>query len=106
MAKSTHAGLPWLRYLRHAFADRVHFWPFDGWNVPAGKSAIVEVYPALWSRQFAVDGRDPHQHDAWSVAEQLGRLDRSGDLAATFAPSLSDQERAIAQVEGWIFGVM
>jgi hypothetical protein len=27
---------------------RVHFWPFDGRDVPAGRSAIAEVYPALW----------------------------------------------------------
>jgi hypothetical protein len=30
VAKSTHAGLPWLRYLRKALGDRVQFWPFDG----------------------------------------------------------------------------
>ena len=45
VAKSTHAGLPWLRYLRNQLGDRVHFWPFDGWAIPAGKSAMVKVYP-------------------------------------------------------------
>jgi hypothetical protein len=44
VAKSTHAGLPWLRRLR---VTRVHFWPFDGWDVPAGRSVVVEVYPSL-----------------------------------------------------------
>jgi hypothetical protein len=53
VAKSTHAGIPWLRYIRRRLGDRVHFWPFDGWNIPAGCSAIAEVYPALWSRSFA-----------------------------------------------------
>src|SRR5262249_54846432 len=43
---STHAGIPWLRFLRKNLGDRVHFWPFDGWKVPPGKSAVVEVYPA------------------------------------------------------------
>jgi hypothetical protein len=43
VAKATHAGIPWLRFLRKSLEDRVHFWPFDGWKVPLGKSAVVEV---------------------------------------------------------------
>ena len=46
-AKSTHAGLPWLRYLRQRLVGRVHFWPFDGWTPPPGRSVIAEVYPRL-----------------------------------------------------------
>ena len=53
VAKSTHAGIPWLRFIRQRLGARVHFWPFDGWDIPAGHSAIAEVYPALWSRSFA-----------------------------------------------------
>lgn len=106
VAKSTHAGLPWLRYLRRAVGDRVHWWPFDGWIVPGGKSAIVEVYPALWSRGFAAEGRNPHQHDAWAVAEHLRRCDHDGTMATMFLPCLSEQEREVAAVEGWILGVM
>jgi hypothetical protein len=52
VAKSTHAGLPWLRFARHRLGARIHFWPFDGWDIPAGRSAITEVYPALWSRSL------------------------------------------------------
>jgi len=48
VAKSTHAGIPWLRFLRHRLGANLHFWPFDGWVIPAGRSAIVEVYPALY----------------------------------------------------------
>ena len=47
VAKSTHAGIPWLRFIRQRLRDRVHFWPFDGWDIPAGRSAVVEVYPSL-----------------------------------------------------------
>jgi hypothetical protein len=36
VAKSTFAGLPWLLYLRNWRKRPVHFWPFDGWEVPAG----------------------------------------------------------------------
>ncbi len=40
VAKSTHAGIPWLRFVRMRVGDRIHFWPFDGWKVPPGKSAV------------------------------------------------------------------
>ena len=58
VAKSTHAGLPWLRYLRQQVAIRVHFWPFDGWAI-AGSSVVAEVYPSLWSRSLAARGTHP-----------------------------------------------
>ena len=35
VAKSTHAGIPWLRFIRQRLGGRVHFWPFDGWDIPA-----------------------------------------------------------------------
>ena len=34
VAASTHAGLPWLLYLRKQCKRPIHFWPFDGWEVP------------------------------------------------------------------------
>lgn len=105
VAKSTHAGLPWLRYLRREVGERVHFWPFDGWEMPPQKSAIVEVYPALWSRAFAREGRTPDQHDAWSIAEQLRRSDRDGTLGGLLSPRLTKQEQSVAEIEGWILGV-
>jgi hypothetical protein len=57
VAKSTHAGIPWLRFIRQRLGSRVHFWPIDGWDILAGRSAIAEVYPALWSRTFKREGR-------------------------------------------------
>jgi hypothetical protein len=105
VAKSTHAGIPWLRYIRDQLGKRVHFWPFDGWDVPAGRSAIAEAYPALWSRNFAVEDRTPDQHDAFSIAAWLSRADQNGRLAACLNPDLTPPERTLAQVEGWILGV-
>ena len=105
MAKSTHAGLPWLRYLRQQVGGQVHFWPFDGWGIPAGRSVIAEVYPALWSRSFAREARSPDQHDAYSVAEWMRRADLDGTLSGYFDPFLSPAERKVAQVEGWILGI-
>jgi hypothetical protein len=105
VAKSTHAGIPWLRFIRQHLGTRDHFWPFDGWDVPAGRSAIAEVYPALWSRSFVREGRAPDQHDAYSVAAWLSRADHDGTLAAFLKPDLAGSERTATQVEGWILGV-
>ena len=105
VAKSTHSGLPWLRYLRQHLNGRVHFWPFDGWSIPPSGSVIVEVYPSLWSRSFPREDRDAHQHDAYSVAAWMRRADHDGGLAEFFEPSLTPDERTAAQIEGWILGV-
>jgi hypothetical protein len=105
VAKATHAGLPWLRFIRGRLGARVHFWPFDGWDIPAGRSAIAEVHPALWSRGLATEGRTRHQHNAFSIAAWLSRNDRDGSLAAFLKPELGPADRGVAQVEGWILGV-
>jgi hypothetical protein len=105
VAKSTHAGIPWLRFIRQRLGQRVHFWPFDGWDIPAGRSAIAEVYPSLWNRSCAREDRNGDQHDAYCIAAWLSRADRDRSLAAYLTPDLTPLERAIAQVEGWILGV-
>lgn len=105
VAKSTHSGIPWLRHLRRSLGPVVHFWPFDGWNIPAGRSAVVEVYPVLWSRSFSPEERNADQHDAYSVAAWMRRADLDGSLAEFFEPNLTPAERQVAQVEGWILGL-
>jgi hypothetical protein len=35
VAKATHAGLPWLRFIRRELGQKVHFWPYDGWDYSA-----------------------------------------------------------------------
>lgn len=105
VAKSTHAGIPWLRYIRQRLREQVHFWPFDGWSVPFHSSVIAEVYPALWNKSFPVSGRTPHQHDAFSIAEWFRRADANGTLVQFFCPTLEASERQTAAVEGWILGV-
>jgi hypothetical protein len=105
VAKSTHAGLPWLRFLRNRLGARVFFWPFDGWSIPAGRSAIVEVYPRLWRRGPAPQGWTSDQHDAWTVAGELRHLDCDGGLRPLLEPRLTEEERATAEIEGWILGV-
>jgi hypothetical protein len=105
VAKSTHAGIPWLRFLRMKAGDRVHFWPFDGWQIPPGKSVVAEVYPALWSHSFPRDGRNSDQQDAYAAAEWLRRSDLEGSLDRFLNPSVTEQERKVAEIEGWILGI-
>lgn len=106
VAKSTHAGLPWLRYLRRQLSDRIHFWPFDGWEIAEGKSALVEVYPSLWSKSTPREGRTPDQHDAYVAAAWLRQVDLGGSLEGFLKPAMLPGEYPVARVEGWILGVM
>lgn len=105
VAKSTHAGLPWLRHLRQELGDRIQFWPFDGWQPMPGKSVIAEVYPSLWNRSYPVDDRTPDQHDAYSIVRWMREADVNGTLVGHFDPGLPPHERAQAAIEGWILGV-
>ncbi len=106
VAKSTHAGLPWLRYLRNQLGARVHFWPFDGWELPAGKSALVEVYPSLWSKSYPRESRTSDQHDAYVATSWLRKVDQNGSLDRYLKPCLLPGEYHVARLEGWILGVM
>jgi hypothetical protein len=105
IAKSTHAGLPWLRKIRREAGDRVHFWPFDGWDIPAGKSVLAEVDPSLLRDRYPQQGRTAHQHAAYSVARWLSEIDRQRALDQFLHPPLTDEERKIAAREGWVLGV-
>jgi hypothetical protein len=105
VAKSTHAGLPWLRHLLQQLGEHVHFWPFDGWTPPPGRSVIAEVYPALWSRTYPNEDHNPHQHDAYSVARWMQLTDAADALPVHFHPQLDPAEHKLAQLEGWILGL-
>ena len=105
VAKSTHSGLPWLRHLRRQLGSKVHFWPFDGWSVPAGRSVVAEVYPSVWRSGYAREGRNPDQHDAYVVAAWMKDSDLNGSLTDFFEPALPSDITGLARIEGWILGV-
>lgn len=105
VATSTHAGIPWLRFLREEGGDRIFFWPFDGWQPPEGKFVIAEVYPSIFRNRYAKNGRTTDEHDAYSVARWLKETDRNGTLERYFDPPLALSERRIAVLEGWILGI-
>jgi hypothetical protein len=107
VAKATYAGIPWLLFLRTQLdGNMIHFWPFDGWDVPQGRNVIAEVYPSLWMRRFPRENRDSDQHAAYSVSAWLRRADQDGTLPQFFRPPLTPEEHKSAEVEGWILGVV
>jgi hypothetical protein len=106
VAKSTFAGLPWLRHLRNNCQRRIHFWPFDGWEIPNAMSVIAEVYPSLWMRRYKNGGRNADCHAAYAAASWLQRADLDGSLAMFLQPPLTPKERELAAIEGWILGVV
>lgn len=109
VALSTHAGLPFLRKIRNAL-PKIHFWPFDGWKIPRGKSCIVEAYPRLYLEKYPRDKSDTSQFtsdewDAYVTAKWMQVADREGDLKTLLNPTLPDSVREAAHYEGWILGV-
>lgn len=105
VAKSTHAGLPWLRRLRREVGHRIHFWPFDGWEVPAGKSVVAEVFPSIFRNRFPREGRTVDEQDAFSIARWLSQTDDRGCWDQYLRPLLTAAERTTAGLEGWILGI-
>ncbi len=105
VAKSTYAGLPWLRRLRVEAGDRIHVWPFDGWTPEPGKCVVAEIFPSIFRNRYDRRGRTVDQQDAYATARWLAETDRRGLLPRYFEPPLTESERAIADLEGWILGV-
>jgi len=105
VAKSTHAGLPWVCHLREQIGAGLHCWPFDGWSVPGGRSMMAEAYPSLWNADHARGTLTPDQHDAWTIANHLREADLDGRLSHYLHPDLSAAESSLAAIEGWILGV-
>ena len=107
VAKSTHAGIAWLKIIRDqpGLLDNVHFWPFDGCNVPDEKSVIAETYPSMFRRRYRAAGRTADEQDAYGVAMWLKHMDGRGVLDHYFNPPLTLPERRLVELEGWILGV-
>lgn len=104
-ARATHAGLPWLAYLRRSGGERVHFWPFDGFAVPAKRAVVAEVRPARFRHRYPKDGLNKEEQDAWSTCAWLQERDQLGLLRPYFTPPLATAEQEQARLEGWILGV-
>lgn len=104
VASSTHAGLPWLRWLRERAGTRLHFWPYDGLEIASGSSVVAEAYPALWFRAGCPKDWSRDQWDAFLIAEALERSSREGILATWFERQWPNALDAVIAKEGWILG--
>lgn len=108
VGKSTHCGIPWLRFIRQNAdpSNRPYFWPFDGFEIPPNKSVIAEVFPSIFRKRYLKkENYTPDDHDAMCVAQWLKDMDGRGLLKTYFNPPVTDEERKIAMLEGWILGV-
>ena len=107
VAMSSHAGIPWLRFLRNHsdLSGKIHFWPFDGFTIPRRASVMAEVYPSIFRRRFPKIYKSGDEHDAYSIARWLQEMDSRGVLSQYFNPPLTKKEKDQAKLEGWILGV-
>ena len=105
--KSTHAGIIWLHEMRRrpGLLQRVHFWPFDGFDVPEDKSVVAEAYPSLFRRRYLSEDHTSDEHDAYCVSLWLKHMDGRGSLRQYLNPPLTLPERRFADIEGWIIGI-
>lgn len=107
VAKSTHTGLPWLRFLReqHRLSGRIHFWPMDGWEIPVSGSLLLEAYPSLYRPHLDLPFASQDQNDAYAIAKWLQREDAVGRLPSQLTgEGITADEKNVAMTEGWILG--
>jgi hypothetical protein len=104
VASSTHAGLPWLLWLRERAGVSLHFWPYDGTDVPQGASVIAEAYPALWFRSGCPENWSRDQWDAFLIAEAFAGAAQAGLLSSWFKPQWPEHLNEVIEREGWILG--
>ncbi len=105
VAKSTHAGIPWLKAIREVVGARIHVWPFDGWHLPESKCVLAEVYPSIFRNRYSREGRSADEQDAYAVCRWLSESAARNSLARYFDPPLTLSERQMALREGWILGI-
>jgi hypothetical protein len=73
--------------------------------VPPGKSVIADAYPPILRRRWPGEGRTADENDAHRVARWLRETCERGVLEHYLRPPLMDEERAAAELEGWILGI-
>ena len=68
---------------------------------------IAEVFPSMLRRRYPAENRTVDQHDAYAVARWLKEMDSGRKLDEVyFDPPMTGKERRVAELEGWILGVM
>ena len=91
--------------IRKELGTCVHFWPFDGWDITEGRSAVAEVYPSLWASEFPTEGRDRDQHGAclsWGSRAYVIRTSIKAVLEEPNAPFADIQKKWIEELKGFV----
>lgn len=85
--------------------SNLHFWPFDGWGFPREGSVVFETYPSLFRNRYERGERTIDQQDAYSICCWLRDMNKLGRLGEFASPPLTEEQRNVAKLEGWILGV-
>ena len=68
---------------------------------------IAAVFPSMLRRRYPDENRTMDQHDAYAVGRWLKEMNCGMTLTEPFFdPPLSEKEQEIAELKGWILGVM
>jgi len=110
---SSHAGIPWLLYLREQVGPRLHMWPFEGFGFEADQSVVAEIDPAIFKNRYAMELPEKHRGgknegdvlDAFAVCRWLQQTDLAEALPRYFEPPLDREQRELVRLEGWILGI-
>ena len=121
VAKASFSGMR----LLHRIDGRVAIWPMD--PLPAGGSAVVEIYTRIYLRRAGLSGRklrsraelaqalaglgspptrlrfEPNDHQTDALVTAAGMRALAADPGAFAPPGLTPE---IARTEGWTFGVI
>ncbi|OAS13745.1 hypothetical protein [Paenibacillus oryzisoli] len=107
---STHAGIPWIAELRKNCDSKIHFWPFDGYEISEEKNVVIaEVYPAIFHKRFEslTVNLTEHARDALVIACWLQERDNNNTLAQyLLLKTLDATEKKQIALEGWVLGVL
>jgi hypothetical protein len=121
VAKASFSGMR----LLHRIDGKVAIWPMD--PLPAGGSAVVEIYTRIYLRRAGLSGRklrsraelaqalaglgspptrlrfEPNDHQTDALVTAAGMRALAADPGAFAPPGLTPE---IARTEGWTFGVI
>lgn len=86
-------------------SEKIHLWPFDGWEVLEGRSCLVEAYPPVQSVICSSEDRtNYHEQSAREIASWLWSIVQNERIVSMLNPNLPDDVRNSAMKEGWILG--
>ncbi len=82
------------------FGIPVHFWPFDGFEIPPNHHVGIEIYPALYNKYQKRD-----LNDAIETARYFRNQSRTGELFQLFKLNPPQRIARIIEREGWLPGI-